>query len=75
MVDFDINKLKSLFPLPQIEKPIPSQEELLEFLDKEENKNAQPHIPTDSQRITALENAIADLAILLSQNLDNEENV
>lgn len=42
---------------------------------EEFNKIPVSHFVTEKQRISALESAIADLAILLSQNLDNEENV
>ena len=45
---------------------IPEAEELLKKLKNQ---------PSDKDRLAAVETAIADLAILLSQNLDNEENV
>lgn len=44
--------------------------------EREKLKNVQlSKIITDKDRLSAVETAIADLAILLSQNLDNEENV
>lgn len=44
-------------------------EEIQKLVDALKNQ------PSDKDRLAAVETAIADLAILLSQNLDNEENV
>ena len=51
-----------------------SEEEALKIMANKETKE-QEYIPNLIDRVLAMENAMADLAMLLSQNLDNEENV
>ena len=48
-----------------------TEEEIADFEAQSLQALKTPYIPTDKERLTAIENAIADLAILLSQNLDN----
>jgi hypothetical protein len=51
-----------------------SEEEALKIMANKETKE-QEYIPNLIDRVLAMENAMADLAMLLSLNLDNEENV
>lgn len=47
-------------------------EEIAEFEKMEEEILTQSIIPTDKQRIAALENAIADLAVMLVEGVNND---
>lgn len=47
-------------------------EEISEFEKRQEELNALPKIPTDKDRIVTLENALADLAVMLVGGVNND---